>query len=614
MGEITVSILPPRDYQEECIADFTRRLYAGDTRIPSVMATGLGKTVVFAHISSRWDTIAEEASIRLALKLGKRILGLAHTDELVLQMADKMRKIAPDKSVGIVKAETNQTQAQIVCASVQTLRSENRRRQIRNVGLVIVDECHHAVATTYRQILHHYGVIEYDKATTKFEKRAVAAGFTATLARGDKEKLSDVWQDCTFKRGISFGIRRGYLLDVRGKRIEIPDFDLSHVKKSGGDYQEGALAEELDRTFAPSIVAEKYREYAADRKGIVFVPTVESACHFANAFNEAGISADVVHGKLGRLERRLLLKRLASGDLQVIINCAVLTEGFDDPTISCIVIARPTRSAPLYQQMVGRGLRPDLSLPPDQRGDCLVLDVVGASRAHDLRSLVDLSEREIRDEFALDEDLSLLQMEEAEGVAEEEEGESPPDYYGPAEAVDFDPLGRMGIGAWLKTTAGHYFLPLAEKAYVVIIPGEEPNTFDVAWLTSEATLFAFTECPGMGAYFSGDRVCTCGGNHSGTPGKVTEHKGLSLEMATSWSEEVMEEMGGKDALLLGAHKKPWRKKPATDAQKGKLFRWNIDTPEGMTRGEAADAITQTYASKRIDPIVAFMMQLREGEK
>ncbi len=242
----------------------------------------------------------------------------------------------------------------------------------------------------------------------------------------------------------------------------------------------------------------------------MFVPTVESAHHFAEAFNDVGVVAAVVHGKLGQTERRLILKRLASGDVQVVVNCAVLTEGFDDPTISCIVIARPTRSAPLYQQMVGRGLRPDLSLASEARGYCLVLDVVGASRNHDLRSLVDLSERQIRDELAEDEELSLLDMEEAEEELGREAGTSEDEpYYGPVEHVDFDPLGRTTIGAWLQTDGGYYFLPAGKQAYVIIIPSTEPGQWDVAWLTTAPNLFAHRDCPGQPTYYDTRRTCTC---------------------------------------------------------------------------------------------------------
>jgi hypothetical protein len=408
------------------------------------------------------------------------------------------------------------------------------------------------------------------------------AGFTATLARGDKAKLSDIWQECTFKRGIAFGIRRGYLLDVRGKRVVIPDMDLGNVKKSGGDYAEGSLAAELDRSLAPSIVATAYLEHSSLRKGLGFAPTVESARHFVEAFTDAGIPSAVVHGGTPREERRLILKRLASGDIQVVWNCGVLTEGFDEPTVSCVVMARPTKSAPLYQQIVGRGLRPDLSLPAGERGDCLVLDVVGASGRHDLRTLVDLSERAIEDPG--DESMSLLEMEDEydELMAEAAEASGAPEiaeeYYGETTTVEFDPLNRAGIGAWLQTDGGTYFLP-AGDVYVLIAPGQEVNTWDVAWLAQKANAPV-----------------------NGSMGDLTEHQGLSLEMACSWAEEVVEDFGGH---ILADRRQTWRRHDPTVRQREWCARNGVD-PHGKTKGEVSDLMSQTFASQRIDPIIGML--------
>lgn len=635
-----------RDYQLECIKDIHSRWDAGASRIPSVLATGLGKTVIFSELAERF----------LSSTPGKRVLILAHTDELVLQAARKMKQAAPHRTVGIVKAERNEVSAHVVVASVQSLRNKKRREQLRNVGLIIVDECHHAVATTYRGILDHFGAFDTDtdkcescehvkrrhitssaiaaaipcvdcKECTGFRgmPRVKVAGFTATLARGDKKKLSEVWEDCTFTRGISFGIRRGYLLDVRGKRVVVPDFDISNVKKSAGDYADGDLARELERSFAPEIVAEAYVKNATDRKGIAFWPTVEVAHLGAAAFSAAGIPSETIHGELQTEPRRAMLRRLASGVTQVVHGVAVLTEGFDDPTISCIVIARPTQSAPLYQQMVGRGLRPNLSLRSEERGDCLVLDVVGASRNHDLRSLVDLSEKEIREEIAEDELLSLLDMEEQEETLAEQEGVAPAEeelYAGVTEHIDFDPLGRTTIGAWLQTDAGYYFLPAGKEAYVLLVPSEEPAQWDVAWLTANAKTFFFSNCSGMASYFATDRTCRCGGGHTGAAGALTEHRGLSVEMACSWAEEVMEGMGA--GSTVGKKTASWRYPQPSFRQVGMARSLGIEVPEELdadgevkyllNKGKVSDAISRVVGSRRIDPVVAFMLKARDGEK
>lgn len=599
---MTPDLLNPRRYQEECIADLDARFAAGAVRVPNVLATGLGKTVIFAHLIKR----------EAAANPGRRILVLVHTDELVQQAVAKIQKVAPHLNIGIVKAAVNQVTARVIVGSVQTLRNAKRRAQLRNVGLIIVDECHHAVAPTYRGILEHFGAFdepspepfplagespaEYQAAVDAMREaeqpRVKVAGFTATLARGDKQKLSDVWEECTFSRDISFGIRRGYLLDVRGKRIIIADFDLSKVATRGGDYAEGALADELERAFAPERIAEEYVKHASDRKGLAFWPTVATAEHGARAFNEAGIPSAVIHGGLGQLERRLILKRLASGEIQCVHNCAVLTEGFDDPTISCVVIARPTRSAPLYQQMIGRGLRPDLSLPVVERGDCLVMDCVGASAVHGLRSLIDLSERRIPEEL-WDEELSLIELEELAEAEEQRLGDGPgfpkEIYNGETAAVDFDPLGRTTGGAWIRTQGGSYFVPCGDNMYVFLAPSEEGESlYDVVWVTKSR-----------------------GVQRDGAEAGLTEHRGLPLDMATSWAEEVMTELGGDMAKTLGDAKRPWRRQQPSEKQKAWAERRRIDI-EGMRKGEVADLMTAGFASARIDPIVAAVLAERES--
>lgn len=581
------ALLKLRDYQREAIQELHRRWDAGDTRVPMVLATGLGKTVIFAHLIADWTRA----------NVAKRVIVLVHTDELVQQAYKKIKDTAPNLKVGIVKAERNEVTARVIVASVQSLRSANRRAQVRNVGLIVVDECHHATAQTYRSILEHYGAFcgapgpdgmcpWHPNQGANVCVRLQVAGFTATLARGDRAKLSDIWQECTFTRGIAFGIRRGYLLDVRGKRIVIPDMDLGNVKKSGGDYAEGSLAEELDRSLAPSIVAGAYEAHAGDRKGLGFAPTVESAHHFSDAFNEAGIVSAVVHGGTPREERRLTLKRLHSGDIQVVWNCGVLTEGFDEPTVSCIVMARPTKSAPLYQQIVGRGLRPDLALPSGERGDCLVLDVVGASGRHDLRTLVDLSERPTEQE--IEDDQSLIEFEDELDELEAREGvesTSLEEYIGETAVQEFDPLNRTGIGAWLRTRGGTYFVSTG-SAYVLIVESEEPGLYDVAWLAEKVNQPV-----------------------NGSMGDVTEHRGLHLDMACSWAEEVLEELGGSAGLMLADRRKRWRYDQPSEAQKRWAERNGVDITD-LRKGAVSDLMTQHIASNRIDPVVAAVVAMR----
>lgn len=562
-----MTLLKLRDYQEDALTAFTECWNRGVLRPAGVLPTGAGKTVIFAHMAER----------HLMAHPAERVLVLAHTDELVLQAAAKMRSVAPHRSVGIVKAERNETHAHVIVASVQSLRSAKRRAQLRNVGLVIVDECHHATATTYRTIMEDLGC---------FGDRVRTAGFTATLIRADKAKLSAVWEGVAFTRDIPFMIRRGYLLDVRGKRVEVPQLNLSEVRQSGGDYREGDLGEALIDALAPEIVAKAYLEHASDRKGLLFAPTVDSAYAFAAAFNEVGIKTEVVHGGLGRDERRAILARLRDGTTQVVSNCMVLTEGFDEPTVSCAVIARPTKSPGLYQQMVGRVLRPDLTLPVAERGHALILDVVGISALHGLQSLVDLSSRKDLNREEIDEDLTLLQLEDL--ILEETggmPGDLPPEgfYAGPVDVRDFDPLARDSSRVWGRTPGGVYWMSAGTDRYVFLADSVagEPGTYDVVWCAKDAR---------------------------GSAG-LTEHRGLSFEMALSWAEEAAIEMGGYGTLTLTSKKARWRKDVPTEPQIKRARQLGITVPmDGngvplINKGQISEMIDDAIAAKRIDPLV-----------
>jgi ATP-dependent helicase IRC3 len=626
---VSLQMLRLRDYQEDGSAALDAALERGVRRPAIVLPTGAGKTVVFAHRALRFHEKREN--------LGKRVLVLAHTDELVTQAAKKIKNVAPHLQVGIVKAALNQVQAQVVVASVQSLRNPKRRNQIRNVGKIVVDECHHATASTYINILEHYGAlgracakcIEDGKPAACGEREdppadgAVAEGFTATLARSDKSKLSQVWQEVAFKRDIAFMIRRKYLLDVRGKRIEVPDFTTKGLKTSGGDFQAEDLADRLVESLAPELVAKAYKEHAADRSGLVFTPNVASAYVFAEALVEQGITAEVVHGALPQEERRLIIKRLESGDTQVLVNCMVLTEGFDSPRVSCVVIARPTKSSPLYQQMVGRGLRLF-----DGQDECLVLDVVGASRQHGLASLVDLSGREDKPDEVQD-GQSLLEFEDMLLIEEQEEqgqGQGlPEEYYaGPVEVVDFDPLSRDSHRVWKTTASGIHYLPMGatnaklgtQGLYYFLVPhwgpDAEPGEVSVVWCTQDGKAANQTlQAAGLPA----------------RPVGATEHQALPVSQAMVWAEQEVEDLAIRQGLdpteTFSKKAAPWRKREASDKQISMARGLGIpgipDDDDPFTKkpraGEVSDLIDNVMAARVIDRWVAFLdAQSKEASK
>lgn len=573
------ALLPLRNYQRGALDGLYERWTAADqapNRLAVVLPTGGGKTVCFAHLAKE----------HLDAHPGERVVVLVHTDELVTQAYSKIKMVAPHLEVGIVKATRNEVRAHIVVASVQSLRSAKRRAQILRVGLVIVDECHHATAQTYRTILEDFGC---------FGGRVRSAGFTATLERGDRGPLGEIWQDVAFQRDIAWMIRKRFLINVYGKVIRVPDLDLASVKSTKADYREGELGDALAESLAPELVAKAYAEHAADRFGIAFFPTVASAYVFRDAFTAQGITCEVVHGTMPLEERRDILARFDAGKIQVIANCMVLTEGFDSPKVSCIVVGRPTKSRPLYIQMVGRGLRVD-PLHEYEEQDCLILDVTGVSAMHDLRSIADLSDKPVakpRD------GQTLLDLEEEFDAGEGVEQDPEHFYVGPVEVKEFDPLAAKSSRAWRHTTGGTPYLPASKEAYVFLVPGAEPGSWTVAWCTKSSTSRRYACGPdGIPAPY-----CECGQRCSGRPGDLTEHQNMALDMAMVWAEDLAVDMGADVADMLTRKRAPWRRRAASDDAKTYARSLGVRFEEGIKGGELSDQIDKIVASRRIDPVV-----------
>lgn len=367
-----------RPYQHTARDNTFRDWAAGLRRLALVLPTGAGKTVIFSEI-------IREFLVRFP---GHPVLVLAHRDELLQQAKAKIEHWVPGIQVGIVKAGQNQVYAPIVVASVQTL-ARGRVARLRQPGLVIVDECHRTMGPSYIKVLDELGCRRNDGPLT--------LGVTATFTREDSKRLTDFYQAVPFALDLVELILpdpvtgEAYLCPPKFRRVLIEGLDLSGVPMSrltsGRDLAATELAEAMDRAGAPGVVAAAYRRHAADRSGMVFTPTVDSAADVADAFNEIGISAAMLSGKSTMKDRRRILERYNRGDIQVITNAALLGEGVDAPITSCVVVARPTLSKTLFRQMVGRGLR----LYPGKT-DCLVLDVVGATGRNDLKTLNDITD------------------------------------------------------------------------------------------------------------------------------------------------------------------------------------------------------------------------------
>jgi superfamily II DNA or RNA helicase len=545
--------LPLRPYQAEALqAAATSEAQRALVALP----TGGGKTVCFAHQGMR----------HLKDNAGQQVLVLVHTDELVRQAAQKIMAVAPHLQVGIVKAAQDDVLADVVVGSVQTLRAPKRLARLRHVSLVIVDEAHHATAKSYMDILAALGCF------TAGGPRAV--GYTATPARGDGKGLGTVWQEVVFQRDITWMVRRKYLVNPRGLSIEVPDLNLVGVRASRTDYDAGELGEALAQSLAPQKVAQAIKDHASTRKVLAFFPTVASCYVFATAMEDEGLEARVIHGGMALEDRRDTLAWHRRGT--VLVNCMILTEGYDDPEVDCVVIGRPTKSSPLYIQMAGRGLRVDPARPYEEQ-DCLLLHVVQLGL--NLRGMVDLSTREIKGPI---EGRTLLDLEDeldaGDGVPEDEI----PYWHGETVTREFDPLGQSTTSVWLKTTDGTFFVPAGTDAYVFIMQYPQAGQWSVA--TVHKT--------------------------SGRP-TMTEHRGLPLDQALVWAQELADELGAE--LNTSRRDAPWRKKRASEKMQNLARNLGLkpegeSTQEGMficteKSGALSDRITEVMGTRRIDPIV-----------
>jgi len=526
-----------RPYQEECVAAVRSELEKAD-RTAVILPTGAGKTVIFSHLTQAMGA--------------ERTLIVAHRRELIKQAARQYHN-ATGRTPGIVLAQRKEIDTPVVVGSIQTLSQPGvlSRLAARGRWFTVVDECHHATADSYSRLL--------ELAAGK------SVGFTATMMRSDGADLGKVWNSIAYQKSLLWMIRHGYLVNPRGIRVQVPDLNLQGVK-GRSDYNEDDLGARLEDSLAPSVIAEAYREHAADKPGVIFAPTVATAQLFAEAMREAGFTCEAIWGDMPQERRAQLIRDFDEGRIQVLSNCMVLTEGFDSPRAEVCVIARLTKSSGLYRQMLGRVLR----LFPGKTS-ALVIDVCGVSRLHDVATMDDLLAEEAPGR-KLKEGQSLLDA----YVEWEEEEDSPSDkdlgYSGPVESVEID-LFAASRQQWLQTNDGHWFLPVGDR-FVLLCPRQD-GKWDV----------------------------------------VSVHKS---ERKSTWLAREIDDMGyamahGESSItddeeLYAAKDRAWRKRKATERALMYAAQLGCDVSAGMRGGAVADMISVALASRRLDPVVRARMK------
>ena len=321
-----------------------------------VAPTGAGKTIMLSAL------VGERH------KKGKRILVIQHRDELVKQNKEKFEKVNPYITTSIVNGTVKHWDGDAVFSMIQTMSRDRNLRDRPLFDMVVIDEGHHAAARTYTKVIN---------AVLEDNDKAEVVGFTATPNRGDGKGLRSVFNNCAHQIELATLIREGFLVRPKSYVIDLGVGDqLDKVTKRGKEYDMQEVASIMDRQVINNRIVDEWKEKAGGRKTVVFCSTVAHAAHVCDAFVTAGIKSNYVTGETDKDERAAMLYDLEFGDTQVIVNVAVLTEGFDAPPVSCIVLTRPCSQKGTMVQMIGRGLRildPEL-YPNIIKTDCIVMD------------------------------------------------------------------------------------------------------------------------------------------------------------------------------------------------------------------------------------------------
>jgi ATP-dependent helicase IRC3 len=534
-----------RPYQRQCLERLRQRYRDGKRRLLVSLPTGTGKTVIFAQFPHYF-------------RMKKRLLVLAHREELLEQARQKFHDADPNLRVEIEQAgKRASADCKVVIASVPTIGRAGSGRLAaldpQDFYLIVVDEAHHAVAKSYRAIFEHFQLL-----TPNTPRMLV--GFTATPRRGDQQGLGEVFEEIAYKRSLEEMIRGRFLCPVAGWRVN-SNVNLDGVQVKAGDFVESQLARVVHVAERNALLLRAYQDLARQRRCIVFCVNVAHAQDVAARFRDAGIRAAAVWGAMPKEERRTTLAQLSSGALEVVTNCNVLTEGFDEPRIDCILMGRPTHSRLLYAQMVGRGTR----LHPE-KSDLLVIDVADNSRKHSLAGLHALFD--LNPALDLQGGNALAMADRLRSVAQRypwvdiQKIKTPQDLEVVAERIDLfrftppDEVQPYTHLSWCATPGGGYRLNLPEREHIEI----QQNLLD-AWEVRFHSPRRRGEAVSLGA----------AGN---------------LPDAIHTAEAFVEKEHAAALRILDLSAR-WRDQPPSDAQRGLLCRQGIPIPKGLTRGQAS---------------------------
>lgn len=564
-----------RPYQEESIQSVLDALKSGEKRLGISLATGSGKTVIFSHLIDQVPAPTAEAT---------QTLILAHRQELVEQAARHCRDLYPEKTVDVEMAKKYASGvADITVASVATLRSPERLARLdpSRFKLILVDEAHHIVASSYMDVLRHFHL------TNKCERGQTAlVGVSATFSRHDGLKLGAAIDRIVYHKDYVDMIEDKWLSDVIFTTART-GVNLSKVKVSGGDFQTGALSRAVNNDETNAITVRAWLEKAGRRKStLVFCVDLAHVTSLTAMFRQHGIDARFITGDTPAQERTQRLDAFRAGEYPVLLNCGIFTEGTDIPNIDCVVLARPTQSRNLLVQMVGRGLRKFQG-----KKDCHVIDMVASLEAGivttptlfglDPDELVQAADYKEMKSLRERKDLEQQRVEQALNTS----GQSMPELKGEITFTDYenvndliqDTSGERQIRAlsryaWVQIDEGRYILSNRDGSYVSIKKDDKSEKFVISY-TPRLPPESASKAP-----FARTRVVG---------------KAISFEDAVHGGDKFASETFEFNFIATSAY---WRKTWASEGQLGFLNKFREEDQKlelgSITKGRAGDWITK----------------------
>jgi superfamily II DNA or RNA helicase len=457
--------LQARPYQSHDLGVIASKYNAGITRQIVKYATGLGKTPLFAMLREK-------------LGFQRRVIVLAHRDELVQQAVDKLKSWNPGVRVGVEKAQSRSNGETFLVASVQTIGRKESPRLLQlnpfDFDVLIIDECHHACAASYQVVINHFAK----------NPKLLLLGVTATVNRADGRGLNKNFQEIVADRDILFGINNGWLSDLKGIRIRTAT-RLDDLKTRAGDFQQGPLQHRLNNPRRNDLLVRSWKEHALGRQTVMFTAGIDHAKALAEVFKARGVVAEAVWGD--DPNRHSKLRQHRAQNIQVLLNSDLLTEGYDDWRVSCIGMARSTQSEGLYTQMVGRGTR-----IPDEIGnllearakgqriekkDCILLDFVDVTAKHSLVTLPSLfgmyKDMDLHGRSIVSVVEEIKKLKEAKPYLNLEHVKDVDQLQAYAERVD---LFKVEFAPEIIQISEHKWYKTGDNAYVLLLMGGESVT------------------------------------------------------------------------------------------------------------------------------------------